>query len=218
MIRWLLPPLVLLSACSAPRHQDQWRYDAADATLAYREHFLHDNALMRADAYRRALRASQQSADLLPMARLYLTRCALNKAVLIDDPCDAYADVSPLIDSAELDAYYAMLTGTLDTDRIEQLPEQYRPFARAVAAQDAAAVRTALRTLAPPTSRMIAASTVLDTLDEALVETIVHDASEHGYRRAVIAWMHHLLLITNDPKKKKRLEKKLELISAASPG
>lgn len=212
MIRLLVPALLLLSACSTLQHPDQWRYDAAAATRAYGNAFLKGDDLMAEADYQAALRAAQQSADLLPLARLQLSRCALNRAVLIEDPCHAYRELSDLVDAPELVAYDAMLAGTLRRGQLESLPEQYRLFARARLNGDASAALSALQSISPLSSKMVAASTATELVDEATVTSIIDEASYRGYRRAVIAWMRHLAETTRDPRQKASLEKKLEVL------
>lgn len=211
--RTLLPFLVLLGACSTPRHSDQWRYDAAAATQAYGEYFLMDNDVMTASERQQALVASRQSADLLPFARFQLSRCALNRAVLIEDSCEAFREAAPTVHAPDLEAYYAMLTGTLDDAQTALLPVQYRAFARARLATDNAEAQAALRTMTPLRSKMIAASTAPELLDDALVESIIDEASYLGYRRAVLAWMRYQIRTTSNADKKALLQRKLELLT-----
>ena len=205
--------LLLLAGCSTPQHEDAWRYQAAAATKAYGEHFLKDETVLIKSNYSHAERSAKQSSDLLPLARLYLSRCALNRAVLVDDPCNEFAQTLAVYDDPELGAYYAMLTNTLTPDAVDDLPYRYRRFAKAYLTDDVPAIHNALEGITPLRSRMVAASLVRDRLSEKEIEAIIDDASHLGYRRAVIAWMEYLRDVTADPHKRAQLQRKLELLT-----
>lgn len=210
----LLVPLILLAftGCTTPQHEDSWRYDAAAATAAYGEGFLKEDWVMVESEAIDAKRSARLSGDLLPLARFYLSRCALNHAVLLDDDCAEYLEVADAAPSEEHDAYYAMLTKQLKKSQVSDLPYRYREFARAWLVQDTQWIRRAIALLEPLQSKMVAASIALEQLDEATVESIIDGASHLGYRRAVIAWMRHLQKMTADASKRERLQKKLELL------
>lgn len=209
----LLTIVLLIAGCSTPQHEDAWRYQAATSTKAYAEHFLKDETILIKSNYSHAERSAKQSSDLLPLARLYLSSCALNRAVLVDDPCGDFATTQNLYDDAELDAYYAMLTQKLTPEAVGDLPYRYRSFARAYLKNDAKAIRSAIDTLSPLLSKMVAASLARDYLSEGQITSIIDDASKLGYRRAVIAWMKHLQSVTTDPQQRELLQKKLELLN-----
>jgi len=204
--------LFVLVGCSVPHHEDQWRYDAAAATRSYGDAFLKGDDIMAASAYEQALVASKQSGDLLPLARFRLTRCALNHAVLIDDDCSAYLEVAPVAPSPELEAYFAMLNGTLRHEQLLLLPPQYRSFFEARLANNPMAASKLLQAVTPLRSKMIAASSAPELLNDATIESIIDDASHFGYRRAVIAWTRYLIRTTSDAGKRTLLQRKLELL------
>jgi hypothetical protein len=210
----LLPPLLmlLLAGCAAPRHADQWRYRAAEATLEYRDAFLEADDSLAAEAYEIAENAAKQSADLDPLARLYLSECALRLAVLDPSDCPRYRVLSRIHHDTSHDAYHALISGRLQHDQIVALPPQYRAFAAAYASDDIDRARQAAETITPLHSRLVASALIRDRLDEPQVEALVDAASHHGYRRAVIAWMTYLQQRTADPDKALHLGETLRLL------
>jgi hypothetical protein len=211
---FLLVPALLLtfSGCTTPQHEDSWRYDAAAATAAYGEGYLKEDPVMVQSEAIDAKRSARQSGDLVPLARFYLSQCALHHAVLIGDDCTDYLEVAAAAPSEEHDAYYAMLTKSLKKSQVSDLPYRYREFARAWLAQDVRWIRGAITTLEPLQSKMVAASVAREQIDETVIEAIIDGASHLGYRRAVIAWMRYLQEVTANPAKKERLQKKLDLL------
>lgn len=204
--------ILLFAGCSTPQHEDAWRYQAASSTKAYGEHFLKDEKVQIQSNYSHAERSAKQSADLVPLARLYLSECALNRAVLIVDECQKFAQTLPLQNDPELAAYYAMLNGTLDKKQISDLPWRYRDFARAYLAEDSKAIRSSVAALTPLRSRLVAASLVRDRLEEADIEALIEDISYIGYRRALLSWMAYLAATTSDIQKRQLLLEKRKLL------
>lgn len=212
-MRWLLMLVPLLfAACSTPQHEDSWRYQAATATEAYAEHFLKDERLLVQSNYSHAERSARQSADLESLARLYLTRCALKRAVFEADGCEEAAELTLLLGDAGLSAYYAMLTASLPPEQISDLPPQYRRFGYALLSGDGDRICRTAMAVTPLRSRLVAAALVRDRLDPSDIETLIEDASHPGYRRAVLAWMRYLSDITTDPEQRSLLLKKLEYL------
>ncbi|MDX1295092.1 MAG: hypothetical protein R3302_02425 [Sulfurimonadaceae bacterium] len=205
--------MILLAGCAAPQHEDAWRYQSAAATKAYGEHFLKDERVQIESNYSQAERTAKQSADLIPLARLYLSQCALNTAVLVDDPCSEFDRISDLHDDSEMKAYYAMLRGTLSSEQVRDLPSRYRSFARAYIEKEAEKIRRAVDGITPLRSRLVAASLVRHYLTDAQLDALISEASHVGYRRAVIAWMRFQMETTTDSDKKLLLERKLELLT-----
>ena len=212
--RLLLLPLLLLviAGCTTPQHEDSWRYEAAAATKAYGEYYLKEDWVLIESESIQAVRSAKQSADLMPLARFYLSRCALHRAVLLEDDCRDYLETAAVERYDELDAYYAMLEGNLTERRVWDLPYQYRDFARAVLKGDGARIRTAVAAVTPLQSQMVAASLGLEHLDEPLIEAIIDEASRLGYRRAVIAWMRYLEGVSADAAKREKLRNTLKLL------
>jgi hypothetical protein len=205
--------ILLLAGCSTPQHEDAWRYQAAASTEAYGEHFLKDEKVQIQSNYSHAERSAKQSADLVPLARLYLSECALNRAVLVDDDCEKFVQTLPMQHDKELAAYYAMLNHTLTKKQVSDLPWRYRDFARAYLSKDANAIRRTVAATEPLRSRIVAASLVRDTLNESDIEALIDAISYLGYRRALLSWMAYLADITSDEQKRRLLLQKQELLT-----
>lgn len=205
--------LFLLAGCAAPKHADAWRYQSAAATKAYGEHFLKDERVQVESNYSQAERTAKQSADLVPLARLYLSACALNIAVLVEDTCESFAQTRSVHDDAELAAYYAMLTGTMTETEVADLPNRYRSFARAYLSKKPEKIRNTVDGITPLRSRLVAASIARHYLTDQQLDVLISEASHLGYRRAVIAWMRYQKETTADAEKKLLLERKLELLT-----
>jgi len=209
----LLSLIFFITGCSTKRPDNAWQYDAAASAKYAERYFLEGRYLLSQGEFRRAEKNAKQSGNMTPLARLYLGKCALNRSVLLEDDCREYTDIAALSDENELKSYYALLSGTLSAGEINDVPDQYRIFAAAYLKGDKKSIRKALENITPLTSKMVAASLSQEYLDEQIIESIIAEASHLGYRRAVIAWMRHLLSITKDEKKRNILKHKIGILT-----
>lgn len=209
----LILPLLLMLGCTAKRPDDAWRYNTATAYKYAEQYFLEGKDSLAVSEFREAEKHAKQSADVIPLARLYLSICALNKAVLLDNGCASYLEVAPYADEPELYSYHALLTGTLENDQLRYLPERYRAFAGALLKQESASIRRLIGQMQPLSSKMIAASLAREHIDDAIMESIIQEASHFGYKRALIAWMTLLASTTADRERAEQLLNRLQIMT-----
>jgi len=212
-----LSGLLFFAACSTPQHEDDWRYQAAGSTQAYAEYFLKEERAMTQSRFSHAERSARRSADLEPLGRLYLTRCALEHAVLQPLHCDLLDDHPLLLEAPGLGAYRALLNGSLKAERIPDLPPQYRDFAAALLRGASGRAEALLPRIEPLSSRLVAASLVRERLDDAAIQALIAEASRLGYRRAVNAWLQQLCRVTGDPGVRERTRETLTLLNPQTP-
>ncbi len=183
MKRALLVVAVVLVACSnkGPPPPD-WQVSAHGALERYEKAFLTGNtrAADQEFAIVRGHLAATGQATLV--ARAELTRCALQVASLVFEDC---AGFEPLrIDAAAPERAYAdyLLARPAPVDL---LPPQHR----AVAGGKADA--SALRAIADPLARMVAAGIVVrgGRADPQVLQVGADTASAQGWRRPLLAWL-----------------------------
>ncbi len=204
--------LIMISGCSTKRPDDAWRYNTATAYKYAEQYFLEGKNALAQSEYRRSESYAKQSADLTPLARLYLSKCALNRSVLLEDACDEYRSISEHSDDPSLPGYFALLSQDFRQKDISSFPPQYQPFAKAYLSKERHAIQKSIANIELLTSQMIAAAIAREYLDDATMETIIERASYFGYKRAVIAWMQQLIDTTDDAEKAARLKQKLSIL------
>ncbi|MEA3372607.1 MAG: hypothetical protein U9Q62_02835 [Campylobacterota bacterium] len=204
--------LIMTAGCSTKRPDDAWRYNTATAYKYAEQYFLEDKTALAKSEYNQAESYAKQSADLTPLTRLYLSKCALNRSVLLEDACDEYQSIAHHSDDPSLSSYFALLNQNVRQEEISALPSQYRSFAKAYLAKNRHAIQKSIADIEPLTSQMIAASTARSYLDDMTIEMIIERASYFGYKRAVIAWMQQLIDTTDDDKKAALLKQKLSVL------
>jgi hypothetical protein len=203
---------LLFAACSTKKPDDAWRYNAVNAYKHAQTYFLEGKSSLAKNDFKRAEAYAKQGADMQMLGRLYLGSCALNKSAFLEDDCKRYSAIADLITDQELTSYHALLTGALSSGQVASLPPQYRTFGTAYLAGDTDAIRKSVAGLSPFPSKAVAAALARDRLDDALVESIIAEASHKGYQRLVIVWMRHLAATTTKPEKARELQKRLDVL------
>ncbi len=143
--------------------------------------------------FQKAVEEIKKSGDLDLLGKVWLTRMALQVAVLTEPEDGDY----PKIEAAEpVPAnrnFYLFLKGDAAADGA-LLPAQYRTFFAALNGGNAAETDAAVAKIEDPLSRLIAAGLAVrrHVENEALLQTAVEAASRNGWKRALLVWLKRL--------------------------
>ena len=177
--------IVLGAGCASGPPPPDWEITAHGALEAYAQYELEGNRRLAARDFERARAAVARTgrADLL--ARVELTRCALQVASLEFEPCTGFEALREDAPPAER-AYAAFLAGRWAELDAGLLPARYRPIV-----QSGKAPAAALEALEDPRSRLIAAGVLfrVGRLAPAGIALATETASAQGWRRPLLAWL-----------------------------
>ena len=182
-MRWIAFACVgALAACSSNPPIPDWQLNAKSAAERSVAAYLTGNARIDAAELSRARSeiARTGRADLL--ARVELTHCAAQVASLVYEPCTGFEALRADAPAPER-AYADYLGGKLASNDAALLPEAHR----GVSANPAA-----LGGIADPLARLVAAGVLFETkrADPSVIRTAIDTASEQGWRRPLLAWLH----------------------------
>jgi len=182
--------LIFITGCSMKSPPDRWKAKASNAFDSYQEYYLQGKDRLAAVELKRAIKEATCSADLEPLARIYLGECAIHAAALIDDECGNYIQVSNMLGTQqELKNYYLMLQKKMDAVDEAMLPRQYQAFVKYVQIKDFKTAFSCIKNMPETTSKLIAASLIKNQLDKNMLAYIINQASFSGYKKSVIAWL-----------------------------
>lgn len=204
---------VLIAGCSStpvPR----WNGDAADALAAYRSAYLQGQERVAQAEFTRARAAVAQTARPELVARIELTRCALQVASLDFTPCAGFAPLAPDVTPGDR-AYAAYLQGNASAADVAALPQSYRAGAQGALVQTGA--------IADPQSRLIASGVLQrqGRATPAVVAQAVETASDWGWRRPLAAWLTvqaEQARTAGDAAALARIERRLAVLHSSTPG
>jgi len=171
-----------------------WLMEAHQRMENFKTDFLTDRPPIVTDMhFQKAAEEIKKSGNLDLLGKVWLTRMALQVAVLAEPEDGDY----PKIEAAEPDPanrnFYLFLKGDAAVDGV-LLPAQYRTFFAALNGGNAAETGAAVVKIDDPLSRLIAAGLAVrrHTENEALLQTAVETASRNGWKRALLAWLKRL--------------------------
>lgn len=214
MIKILLTALILLSACSFKTPQNEWQYKSANAFNSYTKNFLSDNDVLAKSDLGRAIKHAKQSANLTQLAKIYLGECALNISVGTSSICSKYSEISNLLNSPELESYYALLSLHVESSNIELLPKNYQNFALHVENKEYKKAELTLLHIEKPTSTLICAALIKERISNETKQKMIELASFNGYKKIALFWLNELLKTTNNKKQRKNIKKKISILMA----
>ena len=202
---------IFFLGCSFNTPPNAWQHKSASAFHSYTQNFLQGHEALARNDLDRARSHAKMSADLSQLARIELGKCALHIAVGIDDTCLEYVALEEIVDSAQLDAYYALLRKRITKEQIAYLDDSYSTFAQAYRIGDYKEAIAQLHAIEKPSSKIIAAALIQKHLSYEEQEQILSFVSFYGYKKAAIFWLKSLLK-QSDGTQKSLLSKKLQIL------
>ena len=206
---WIALVAVVLAACGSKPQAPEWQMNAHGALERFEQAWLVGQTRAADAEFARARRELAATADATLVARAELTRCAVQVASLVFEPCAGFealrADAAP----AER-AYADYLQGARVSP--ELLPAQHRAVAGGTA--DAKAVQA----IDDPLSRLVAAGVLLRSGrgSPELMQLASDTASRQGWRRPLLAWLGVQVKRAEeagDSETAARLRRRMDLIS-----
>jgi len=183
-----LAALTLLAACgsSGPPPPD-WETDAADLIERYAKHALRGENTLAERYFQQAIAATGGAGRVAETARLWLARCAVRRAMLIDDACAEYADLATVETTPADRAYFRFIT--LDWNGIDPalLPAQHRDLAAALPDRR----RDVPARVTDPLARLLEASLLVMRRehDASILELATETASAQGWRQPLLTYL-----------------------------
>lgn len=142
-----------------------------------------------------ALEEIKKSGNLDLIEKAWLTRMALQVAVLEEMDEKDYLETAAVRRVPENGNFYIFLKGDISEVEIKDLPEQYGDFGRALFMRDVLKSGKAMEAIKDePVSRLIAAGIAVKSgiESETIIQTAVNTASVNGWKAALIIWLERL--------------------------
>ncbi len=215
--RLVTAALLLLTACGSggPPPPD-WKSDAADLIERYKKYALLGENVLAERYFQQAVAATGGAGRVADTAHLWLVRCATRRAMLIDDPCAAYADLARVEPNPADAAYHRFLT--LDWAGLDAatLPAQHRDLLLATPAARPAV----LGKIGDPLSRLLDASLLLRRreADAGTLALAVDTASQQGWRQPLLTYLkleEKQATAQGRPEEAARLARRIALVEAS---
>ncbi len=201
--------------CSFKTVDNKYEYKTTNAFSSYTHNFLSSNDLLASNDIKMAIKYSKQSANLKSLSKIYLGECALNISVGKIDSCKKYINIKDLVDNRDkLDAYYSLVTLSLEKNQIKNLPKIYQKFAVYKMNNQYKKAYKEIIQMNNITSQLISASLIKDNLNKIEINNIINLSSFFGYKKSNIFWLSKLKQLTTNKKEKLNISKKLLILKS----
>ncbi|MHB1093059.1 hypothetical protein [Thiobacillus sp.] len=183
-----LAGLVLLTACGSggPPPPD-WKTDSADLIMRYQKYALLGQNTLAERYFQQAVAATGGAGRVAGTAHLWLVRCGIRRAMLIDDACTEYAELARIEPNAADQAYYRFVT--LDWEGLDAslLPPQHHDLLRAPAGKRP----ETLARIDDPLARLLDASLLVmrQEADATTLAVATETASSQGWRQPLLTFL-----------------------------
>ena len=214
---------VALAACAGGPPVPDWQVKSVAHASRYTQAYLLGNERVARREFEQARQQAASTGQPEQVARVELTRCALQAASLDFAPCTGFEALREDAPPAEA-AYADWLAGQASAAQAALLPAAYRAIAAANAAAPADAA-AALKAIEDPASRLIAAGVLMRSqrASPAVAALAVETASAQGWRRPLLAWLgvqQRLAQQSGQAEEAARLRRRMDLaapLPAAAP-
>jgi hypothetical protein len=217
ILRLLFLFLLLVGCVSKPA--PGWIAAGSEQLESYKRDFLTGGQPVVTERhFQKAVEEIKKSGDLDLLGRAWLTKMALQAAILGEMEEGEYGKIAAAQTVPTNRNFYLFLTGDPAAVDGELLPGQYRSFLKAF--RDSDVVKTGKEIAAmeeDPLSQLIAAGLAVrrQLESEAIIQAAVSTASRNGWKRALLAWLERLRIFyeaSGEPDKAVAVRQRIDLI------
>jgi len=191
----LLFLFLLLGGCSS-KPTPGWIVAGNQQLEAFKQQFLTGGQPVVTERhFRKAVEEIKKSGDLDLLGKAWLTRMALEVAVLREMGEEDYLKVAAAQPVPANRNFFLFLKGQKGSVDRSLLPAQYRPFFDALLSGNPVKAEQTITAMEDdPLSRLIAAGIAVrfNLETEAILKAAVETASRNGWKRALLAWLERL--------------------------
>jgi hypothetical protein len=194
-IFYLICFILVISGCGF-KQRPAWVIDGSQQLESFKNNFLTGTEPSSTELnFRKAIEEIKKSGDLDLLQKAWLTRMALQGAVLKEMDEGDYRKLADLQPIPANENFYLFLKGDVAAVNIELLPEQYRKFLKTLRKDDIIKTGQSIASIKDePVSQLIAAGIALrlNLESESIILTAAETASGNGWKMALISWLARL--------------------------
>lgn len=183
--------LFTLCACGGGKEIPSWTVAGYNYLEGFKRSYLAGNENHAEVYFRRAIEEIKRSGDLEALARAYLIRMALQRAVLVKVETGEFLKLDELSPNEWNKSYFHFLLCEMDKVKPAFLPEQYGTLFEALLKDDVASVVQKVSSIDNPLSRLVACGIAIGrgVVSEELLRIAIDTSSHMGWKRALVSYM-----------------------------
>jgi alkylhydroperoxidase/carboxymuconolactone decarboxylase family protein YurZ len=207
----------LLVGCGSSKPVPEWTDASVNQLENYKKSYLSGKERIAEAYFDKAVDEIKSSGDLDILARAYLTKYAVQVAVLEAFDDGEYLRIEAVEPVSQNKNFYGFLKGAFDNVDENQLPQQYEGFLRAFKSGKKETIAREISKMDNSLSKLIAIGLLVkkDKDDEIDLQLAIDIASQNGWKKALLAYLGRLQSFykTNkEPDKAAHMEERIKLI------
>ncbi|MDI6776100.1 MAG: hypothetical protein QMD03_02485 [Syntrophales bacterium] len=207
---------ILLVGCGA-KPVPNWKNVSFHQLESYKKSYLIGKVRIAELHFSKAIEEIKKSGDLNILAMAYLTKYAVNVAVLEDFDDRDYLQIDSVQHDPKNKNFYNFLKGVFDQVDERLLPGEYRNFLKTLRHGREGAMEQEIANIEDPLSKLIATGLLVrhHRCPEMILQVAADTASANGWKKALVAYLEKLQSIYEAKKEMEKaanVQKRLQLI------
>jgi hypothetical protein len=216
-IAYLITIGILLFGCGPSKPVPDWKNASFNQLDNYKKSYLIGRESIAEIYFNRAVDEIKSSGDLEILARAYLTKYAVQVAVLEAFDDREYLRIDALVPITQNMNFYNFLKGSFDKVDEDLLPRQYDGFLRAFRKGNTEDITSEISKMDDPLSKLITIGLLVqkNKYDERTLNIAIDAASHNGWKRALLVYLGKLQSFydkINEPEKAAKIEQRIQIL------
>lgn len=168
--------------------------------------------------FQKATEAIKKSGNLRLLSMAYLTKYAMQVAVLEDFDDSQYLRIDVVDSDPRNNNYYLFLKGKVSLLNDDALPKQYRPLLKVMRMGNEATLSDKIDKIDDPVSKLVAIGFIIKYYsdNEGILNIAVEISSRNGWRKPLIVYLEKLKSFyeaKQDQEKARKIQQRIQLIN-----
>jgi len=195
----------------------EWKNVSFNQLESYKKNYLIGKVKIAELHFHKAIEEIKKSGDLEILSTAYLTKYAVNVAVLEDFDESDYLQIESVQQDPKSKNFYNFLKGLFDKVDERLLPREYRGFLKTFRYGMERDMEREIVSIEDPLSKLIAAGLLVRyyRYSEAILEAAAGTASKNGWKKAHVAYLEKLKSFYEAEKEMEKaanIQRKIQLI------
>jgi hypothetical protein len=209
---------IVCIGCVGSKPIPNWTYSGFNNLEGFKTNYLTGQEKIAEMYFQKATEEIKKSGKLKLLAMAYLTRYAIEVAVLEEFNDSHYLRIDAADSDPQNRSYYLLLKGKTARLNETDIPKQYRSLLKAIQMGNEAAWADETNKINDPVSKLIAIGIITRyyAADEAVLNIAIETASRNGWKKALLVYLEKLRLLYEAKgihEKARKIQQQIQLIN-----
>lgn len=208
---------ILLIGCSSSKPVPDWTNASFNQLDNYKKNYLSGREGIAEVYFNRAVDEVKRSGDLEILARIYLTKYAVQISVLEAFDDGEYIRIDTVAPVSQNRNFYNFLKGSFDKLDEGMLPSKYDGFLSAFRKGNVEGIANEISSMDDPLSKLITIGLLVqkNKYDERILQIAIATASYNGWKKALLVYLGRLQSFyekIKEPEKAANIEQRINIL------